>query len=115
MSVSGAAPRTMWKESNISANESRSRSGPPSRLAATQEPERNAVAYPAPADSFALSPSHTAGMTTKSGLANSARRRSGADMMLSFQLIQRHHPSCSNRRFDRGLHLRGHQPDTTAP
>ena len=37
----------MLKESNISPNETRSRSGPPSRLAATQEPERNAVLKPA--------------------------------------------------------------------
>ena len=56
--VCDAAPRTMLNESSISANEIRSRSGPPRRLAATQEPDRNAVSKPAVADSLALSPSH---------------------------------------------------------
>ena len=39
-----------------------------------------AVLNPAAAESFAVSPSHTAGMTTKPGSANKARRRSGAVM-----------------------------------
>src|ERR1019366_2295037 len=70
----------MLKESNISPKEIRSRSGPPRRLAATQEPERKAVLKPAAAESLALSPSHTAGMTTKPGSANRARKRSGGVM-----------------------------------
>src|SRR6266851_7688022 len=68
----------MLKESNISPNEIRSRSGPPSRLAATQEPDRNAVLKPAPAVSLAESPSHTAGITTRPGSASRARKRAGA-------------------------------------
>src|SRR5712691_12307403 len=68
----------MLKESNISPNEIRSRSGPPSRLAATQEPERNAVLKPATAVNLAESPSHTAGMTIRPGSASTARRRAGA-------------------------------------
>src|SRR5579859_5043139 len=70
----------MLNESNISAKDRRSRSGPPSRLAATQEPDRNAVLKPAAAVSLALSPSHTAGITTKPGSASNARRRSGGFM-----------------------------------
>src|SRR5579862_9667329 len=78
--MSGAAPCTMLNESSISPNDSRSRSGPPSRLAATQEPDRNAVLKPALAVSLALSPSQTAGITTKPGSANKARKRAGAFM-----------------------------------
>src|SRR5262249_36833286 len=70
----------MLNESIISPNETRSRSGPPSRLAATQEPDRNAVLKPAPAVSLAVRPSHTAGITMKPGSASSLRRRSGAFM-----------------------------------
>src|SRR5580658_6521190 len=70
----------MLKESYIPPKEIRSRSGPPRRLAATQEPERKAVLNPAVAESLALRPSHTAGMTTKPGSANSVRRRSGGVM-----------------------------------
>src|SRR3984885_2582883 len=73
----------MLKESNISANEIRSRSGPPSRLAATQDPDRKAVLKPATDASLALSPSHTAGMTTKPGSASKALRRSGGVMVHS--------------------------------
>src|ERR1700733_12195322 len=73
----------MLKESNISANEIRSRSGPPSRLAATQDPDRKAVLKPAADASLALSPSHTAGMTTKPGSASNALRRSGGVMVHS--------------------------------
>ena len=36
--------------------------------------------HPAAADSLALNPSHTAGITTKPGSANRARRRSGAEI-----------------------------------
>src|SRR5215475_2926237 len=68
----------MLNDSNISPNEMRSRSGPPSRLAATQEPERKAVLKPAPQVSLAVSPSHIAGMTTRPGSASRARRRAGA-------------------------------------
>src|SRR6185312_2029645 len=75
---SGAAPRTMLNESIISPNETRSRSGPPSRLAATQEPDRNAVLKPASWVSLAVIPSHTAGITTRPGSARTFRRRSGA-------------------------------------
>src|SRR6478609_772696 len=80
-SRSGAAPRTMLNESIISPNETRSRSGPPSRLAATQEPDRNAVLKPASKVSLAVSPSHTAGITTRPGSFRMARKRSGALVM----------------------------------
>src|SRR6185437_4361697 len=75
---SGAAPRTMLNESIISPNETRSRSGPPSRLAATQEPDRNAVLKPASWVSLAVRPSHTAGITTRPGWARTFRSCSGA-------------------------------------
>jgi hypothetical protein len=68
----------MLKESIISPNETRSRSGPPRRLAATQEPDRNAVLKPASCVSFPVSPSHTAGITTRPGSFRIARKRSGA-------------------------------------
>src|SRR6185312_1920107 len=77
-SRSGAAPRTMLNESIISPNETRSRSGPPSRLAATQEPDRNAVLKPASWVSLAVRPSHTAGITTRPGWARTFRSCSGA-------------------------------------
>src|SRR4051812_12171085 len=70
----------MTKLSNISPKEIRSRSAPPSRLAAQQEPERKAVLNPAAAVILALSPSQTAGITMKPGSASRARRRSGAVM-----------------------------------
>src|SRR3712207_6438541 len=59
------------------AEEARPRSGPPSRPAATQEPERKAVRKPAARVSLAVSPSQTAGMTTKPGSASKARNLSG--------------------------------------
>src|ERR1700691_6036111 len=70
----------MLNESNISPKESKSRSGPPNRPAATHDRERKAFLKPAPAASLALSPSHTAGITTKPGSDNTARRRSGGFM-----------------------------------
>src|SRR5690242_8612959 len=77
----------MLKESNISPNETRSRSGPPRRLAATQDPDRKAVLKPAAQLSLAVIPSQTAGMATKAGSASSARRRSGADCFIEFLRI----------------------------
>ena len=79
-SRSGAPSRTCRKESNISATDSRSKSGPPRRLAAMHEPDRKAVLNPAFAVSLAVKPSHTAGITTKPGSASRARRRSGGVM-----------------------------------
>src|SRR3954471_14759038 len=70
----------MVKLSNISPKEIRSRSAPPSRLAAQQEPDRKAVLKPAAAVILAVSPSHTAGIATRPGSASRARRRSGAVM-----------------------------------
>src|SRR3954469_7447862 len=77
----------MLKESNISPKEIRSRSGPPRRLAATQEPDRNAVLKPASAVSLALIPSHTAGLTTRPGWLSTSRRRSGA-LFITIPLFQ---------------------------
>src|SRR5262249_15890226 len=70
----------MLNESNISAKDRRSGSGPPRRPGRTQGPDRKAVLKPAAAVSLADKPSHTAGMTTKPGSASSARRRSGGVM-----------------------------------
>src|SRR4051794_9108920 len=70
----------MASDSYISPNEIRSRSGPPSRVAATQEPDMKAVSKPAREASLALIPSHTAGITTKPGSASKERRRSGGDI-----------------------------------
>src|SRR5690349_494892 len=76
----------MLKESIISPNDTRSRAGPPSRLAATHEPDRKAVLKPVSQVSLALSPSHTAGITTRPGSLRTVRKRSGALVISSSPL-----------------------------